>query len=447
MIRATRWRLTFTFTILLITFLILFNIASYFLLNYLILKQREVEIQVFTDQEVNEHAAALLERETDDDDDDSDDDSDDESDRLQDVQQDSVTQASTLLPFYSVLDASGLLIYGNAPNTFSSSSLPAQLETWQPTANETRYFTVPTSENHQKTYIFAKRYVYNGKGKLLGTVITGADISQQKEILQRLMKVMIAMSGVFLAVALMIGYLMSGPAIKPLMNAWSRQRQFISDASHELRTPLAVIHSSVEVIEDEQGQQLSPYTRQLLHDIKDEVLRLSNLTQDLLFLAQVDAKAIVLQLEPVQLNELVESVHRKLISLAHRKQIELKLETEDDSIEVLADPNRLQQLLIILLDNAIQYTNENGTVVTSLTRSATTVNLLVRDTGIGIANADLPYIFDRFSRIDRARSRSFGNAGLGLAIAKWIAEAHNGSLTVESISGKGTTFTFSWPRK
>jgi len=173
-----------------------------------------------------------------------------------------------------------------------------------------------------------------------------------------------------------------------------------------------------------------------------EAERMSRLVSDLLWLAQADA-GVQLQLKPVELDTLLLDVYRQALVMAGGR-VQVQLGHEDQAI-VAGDADRLRQALLNLVDNAVKYTPAGGRVTLSLHREPEWVRITVADTGIGIAPEDLPHIFERFYRVDKARSRALGGTGLGLSIVQWIAQAHGGQVTVESRPGVGSEFTLWLP--
>jgi two-component system, OmpR family, sensor kinase len=231
-----------------------------------------------------------------------------------------------------------------------------------------------------------------------------------------------------------------------LEHSFAALRRFTADASHELKTPLTVLRADVE-------RAMNPSTRGgermvALEEALQEIARMADLVDSLLTLARADEGRFDLVREPTQLEPLVREVFETATILGEDAGLAVALPVLEDAT-VLADGRRLRQLFLNLITNAIKYTPRGGRVEISLARRAQSreVAFAVRDTGIGIAAADLPYIFDRFWRADRARSRSSERAGfgLGLAIAQWIAQAHGGALTVQSRLGRGSVFTVTLP--
>ena len=223
-----------------------------------------------------------------------------------------------------------------------------------------------------------------------------------------------------------------------LHEAFRRQRQFTTDASHELRTPLTIMKGQVDVAL--QKQRDPEDYRQVLQEVNEEVDRLIHLTASLLTLTRADAGAIPLALEGVDVAGVVSGAVEHMSATALQKGIDLRF-VSDGSATIRADEDLLLQLLLNLVDNAIKHTPSGGRVTVGWGRTDSRVELWVQDTGIGIPEQHVPLIFDRFYRVDKARSRTDGGVGLGLAISRWIAEAHGGSIRVTSVPGEGSTFT------
>lgn len=224
----------------------------------------------------------------------------------------------------------------------------------------------------------------------------------------------------------------------------TRQQRFVSDASHELRTPVAVIRSKTELALQQQSEPAEYIA--VLRQINGEAERLGHLICDLLALARADEGRTHFDMELVPLHLLVEAVAANAEPLALERGLELQVEI-GEPVYVPGDEARLIQVIMNLLDNAIRYTASGGSVVIGVSATARTAILTVRDTGIGISSEHLPRIFDRFYRVDSARTHNPGtNSGLGLAIVDWIVRAHHGTIDVESQPGHGSTFVVTFPR-
>lgn len=216
----------------------------------------------------------------------------------------------------------------------------------------------------------------------------------------------------------------------------SRQR-FLADVSHELRTPLTTIRGNVDLM-----RRMNEADPEVLDVVQEELERMTRLVEDLMLLARADSGGLPIQQKPVELDTVFLDIYRQVLSINQPVKVVMQ---EVDQACVLGDPDRLKQLILNLVDNAIKYTPPGGEVTMSLTKGTGNARLEVSDTGIGIPTEDLPFIFDRFYRVDKARTRAQGGSGLGLSIAKWIAEAHGGNIEVTSVAGQGSTFSVTLP--
>lgn len=222
------------------------------------------------------------------------------------------------------------------------------------------------------------------------------------------------------------------------------RRDFVANVSHEFRTPLTAIQGFAETLlggamDDSQNRH------RFLGIILEHSRRLARLTEDLLKLSQMDADRLELEVRRINVNQLIETCFETAQRRAAEKDLQLTLELPGKMPDISGDVRRLQEVLQNLLDNAIQYTLPGGKIVLSTAANDDEVTFTVSDTGIGIPQADQPRIFERFYRVDAARSREAGGTGLGLAIAKHLVEVHGGRLWVESSVGVGSNFHFSVP--
>ena len=223
-------------------------------------------------------------------------------------------------------------------------------------------------------------------------------------------------------------------------------RRFTADASHELKTPLTVLRAGVERAVTTPG--LPQETLVVLEETLQEVNRMTELVDALLTLARADEGRAPLVRETVDLRGLVHDVEETGELLAEPGEVHIEVDLPDRPVTLAVDRSRIRQLILNLVTNAVKYTPAGGRVRITLAEDPQRVTLAVSDTGIGIAPGDLPHIFDRFYRADIARTRTGerAGAGLGLAICRWIAEAHGGTIDVQSRPGRGTTFTVALPR-
>jgi len=224
--------------------------------------------------------------------------------------------------------------------------------------------------------------------------------------------------------------------IDRLDTSFQKQNQFISDASHELRTPISVIQGYANLI-NRWGKSDPDILQESIDSILTETEHMSTMIRQLLFLAKSDQSKLSLQKTKMSLNEVAEELVRDMEVLEVNRKITY---TEEDAVEILADYDLLKQLLWIHGENALKYSADGGEVEVKVWKDKKFGYVSIRDNGIGIAEEDIPKIFDRFYRVDKSRNKEISGTGLGLAIAKWIVESHDGEIMVESKPGEGTVF-------
>lgn len=240
------------------------------------------------------------------------------------------------------------------------------------------------------------------------------------------------------------GYFLTDTAVKPIEEAYERQRQFTADASHELRGPLTAIKASIEIMH-RHPERFEAKDNRKVGAIAKATNQMTRLVEDLLFLARTEKKTTKSNSEYTSLavHDLLQKLVDLLESLAGEKKITLNYQAFDE-VSVMGNEDELTRLFANLLYNALNYTPENGLVLVRLEQQNRLVKVSVEDTGIGIAAEDLPHVFDRFWRVDKARHNS-GGTGLGLSIAQAIAHSHRGEITVKSKLGIGTCFEVTLP--
>jgi heavy metal sensor kinase len=234
--------------------------------------------------------------------------------------------------------------------------------------------------------------------------------------------------------------------IERLQKSFLQVQQFSADASHELRTPLTIMRGEIEVAL--RNQKMSKQSRELLSSIYDELLRLSSIVENLMLLIKSDTGSLVFSMKPIHLDELLRELYEDTRTLAKSKKIEVTLEYSETAV-INGDLTRLKQVFINLVDNAIKYTPTHGSVTLSLINDGGNACITIKDTGIGIPAHEREKIFARFYRVQQSHPslEDAGGSGLGLSIAKWIIEAHHGSIDVQSREGQGSTFTVKLPLK
>ncbi len=218
--------------------------------------------------------------------------------------------------------------------------------------------------------------------------------------------------------------------------------QFVSNASHELKTPLSTMKILIETLMYQDPMDPA-MTKEFLTDVNKEIDRLNGIVSDLLTLVNIDS-GMKLNLQELDIGGLLQEQVKRLSPLARENGIELDCQVKE-SLEVNGDALKLQQVVYNIIDNAIKYTPRGGEVHCTLNRAGKKAIIRVQDTGVGIPEADLPHIFDRFYRVDKARSRETGGTGLGLSIVKQFVLLHGGNITAKSAPGKGSTFIIELP--
>lgn len=288
-------------------------------------------------------------------------------------------------------------------------------------------------------------WAYVKTATIYGYRITYLDITSRQAILIRLIYTFLMVSLVTLIAIYFVSRFFANRSIKPIQEAFNKQTQFIADASHELKTPLAVINTNVDVLLSN-GTEIIDSQTKWLNYIKSEVERMSKLTNDLLYLTQIDYSCAKMFYSNFDLSKAVESVLLTMEAVIYENNLNLEYVLEPN-IMFNGNSEQLQQVVMILLDNALKYTNENGNIKLDLKKENTNILLTITNTGKGISPENLPKIFDRFYRVDKSRSRESGGYGLGLAIGKAIIEQHGGRISVNSVVDKSTTFKLEFPLK
>jgi signal transduction histidine kinase len=276
--------------------------------------------------------------------------------------------------------------------------------------------------------------------KIVGILQVAQPISWVSDALSRLVRQLVLASAVGIALGALASVLMATRSLRPISRAFQRQREFVADASHELRTPLTLIRTNVEAWLRRSNDTHRTYAR----NIVEEVEQLNRIVGDLTTLALADARQLRIDRKPVELNDVVRDLMTQTEPLAEERGVALRPDL-NGGVRIDADPARVRQLLLILIDNALTHTPSGGEVSVGVIRRNGRAWVTIADNGAGIPAADLPHIFERFYRADKARNSENGGSGLGLAIAKWIVDAHKGDIQVSSTEGKGTEVAVSLP--
>lgn len=350
--------------------------------------------------------------------------------------------------FYYILTPESQIVKSDPPVSVLRETVYMQVMNWDP-LKDTKITTVILPSGDTAVLILTAHKVHRGE-VLLATVYAGRDVTAYARVLVRSVLTLIGVALLFLILAAIIGYFLAGRVTIPMEQSIKRQKQFIADASHELRTPLSVLLTSIEAIEMDKDNVLSPFSLQITRDAKDEFFRLKRLVNDLLTLARADTEEIKLKKEIFSLTLVTKQVINSLKNTAEQKKINVQFDS-NEIVELNADPERIHQLLYILIDNGLKYSLANGEVLVYLEEvqesTVPYVKIVVEDKGPGIPEKFHKQIFQRFFRIDESRSRDIEGSGLGLSIAQWIADAHQGEICVNSTPSKGSQFIVLIPNR
>jgi signal transduction histidine kinase len=439
---STQFRLTLLYSGLLMLFLVLFIVVVYTILYATIFKDQERELESSVHQEAQNIEVYLREQNN--------------RDRLMFPNQESLVKDVDQF-FYYVVNRSGELVLGDELVPELRTELLASISGWNPDRKDIlqETFQVEFSKkgpNHKgrrdefrpaqrtdtiRLIIAGQPISYNGKE--IGMLYIGKEVSFAYQVFKWLLIILLGLAILFSGVALTISYYMSKKAMVPITRAFSKQQEFTADASHELRTPLSIMLSSINALEMTLDLEKEDYSNKLLLNMKKEVKRMTGLVGDLLTLARSDSGTVEHVKEWFDFRPIAGEAVGSVRAMAEVKQTKLYFDAPE-TLFVNGDPQRLTQLLYILLDNAIKYTPNGGEATLSLTVKGKELLITMKDTGVGIHPEDYERVFERFYRADKARTRQDSGHGLGLAIAKWIVESHKGTIHVTSEQGKGSTF-------
>lgn len=286
------------------------------------------------------------------------------------------------------------------------------------------------------------------KGQLSGNndqLLSFVSIDHDQDTLWFLLIILSIVGLVYLVLAYFGGRFLATRAMEPITESWQRQQNFVADASHELRTPLAVIQTNIELVKGNPHETVAEQMKWLDY-IDLETKRLTKLVDDLLFLARADSNKQAIEIKELNLSEVITQTVALFRAFAEKKGVLLNANILDE-VRISGDEQKLRQLVLILLDNALKHSQEGSQIKIELDRYNNGGRIMVIDHGEGISPEHLTHIFDRFYRVDKARSKQAGGTGLGLAIAQSIAQMHRGTIIAKSIPGQETVFTVTLPHK
>jgi len=348
------------------------------------------------------------------------------------------------LSFNIVVDAEGKILKINSLYNMPNEAYYKAAETaW----NNKKSNTTITLEGKQWQYaIFQMRnYVIQGNGRQYSIVenkyqIIFLDVTESNKTLFQLLTTLLLVGLIMLFIVFIINLYFANQAIKPIAETWEIHKQFVADASHELKTPLSIINANYDVLLANQDETIKSQLKWLGY-IRIGADRMTKLINDLLSLAKIEDINLETRKTPFNISNAINDVMLSMKSVVIEKGIKLSHSIEPDII-VKGDSERVKQVVTILLDNAVKYSNENGLIDISLIKSKRQVIYSIKNSGKGIVKQDLPKVFDRFYRTDPSRTQESGGYGLGLSIAKTIIDRLGGEIHVTSVENECTTFTF-----
>lgn len=341
-------------------------------------------------------------------------------------------------------DADGNIIIDQMTDSPYAAALTAIRASWPEPENETEllYFRDKNGTLH---FFLAGGCTFWENGQIQARLYTFLNLEDYYDMAVDGMYFLFLLCAVCIMLAAGGGYYMAAKNIKPLEILFAREHEFAADASHELRTPLTVLSLGVESLQNDDESKLSGFAQEVLRDMQHETKYMSRLIEALLTLARGDEENTPLARAKVDLTEVAVKVCNKMRPLAAKKGLGLEYAAGDaPQVFILGDKNKMEQLLISFIDNAIKY-SESGTITVTVDADSMHAVIKVMDEGIGISESDAQKIFERFYRVDKARSRAAGGFGLGLNIARIIVVRHGGTVSVKPRSPHGSIFTVRLP--
>ena len=300
------------------------------------------------------------------------------------------------------------------------------------------YFDFNLVDNRHLKYLIYMRYPLLENNVFLGEVYVGIEITHWVREQIRIFFILLIIISLSLFFVRYVAYKMANKAMQPVVQSFEQQKQFIANASHELRTPLSIIMSGLTVLKTDDENNLSKFSIDTIDDINDESLKMKKLIDNLLLSARNTNNTLTVHSTKFNLNNLINKIYTKFSLLAKNKQITLKISNPPD-IFITADMSHIEQILAILVDNAIKYSDENSSIFITITEDKQCIKIAIKDSGPGISIEDLPHIFKPFYRANNTRTY-YGN-GLGLSIAQILAQKNHSNILVENNKEKGSCFT------
>ncbi len=433
MFEQTRRSLTRYYTFATAALLTSFTILLFSALAWFLYEEEKLEILAFANEEISEHLPLLLQGST-----------SFVPPPLIGESNSTEEEMQNALRMFSFIQMPGGEVYNLV-------TLPNEVVVWATAEikrhdlREPRIFSYTFANGKHHRVLLAEKLIVH-EGNILGKIYVGKDITFLLTILKEML--IFSLLGMLVATFFIFrfGRTAANKAMIPIEQSVIQQKRFVTNASHELRTPLSVVLTGAEVVLSDQKNNLSSDSKNTLLDIQDEIRKMSNMVSNLLTLSQMDEYSLPSK-KAIDVVAIATLSVRKLLPLAEQKNITISLE-DTSPITWQIDKDDFAQLLYILLDNAIKYTPSDGSVLIFFRvekNSKKYLKIFVEDSGIGIEEQERELIFERFYRVDKARSRQTGGSGLGLSIARSLAEKYNGSVKVSSGPGKGSVFCVTLP--
>jgi len=332
---------------------------------------------------------------------------------------------------YVILSADGSVIY-NSPQVDPRILPPDLLATRSPA-----FETIDLAGSAFRVYV---QPILEPGGESV-TLVVGQTLAPEQAAARGLMLTLLVCGGVGLLLSFAGAWFLAARALVPIQRAFQSQQEFVADASHELRTPLTILHSAADLLASAPEQP----NLDLVLEIRDEIGRMERLTRDLLTLASSDRGEFRLSVGRLDLGALAHDLARRVRRLADARAVNVQLSAGKDPVIVEGDPDRLQEVGLIVLDNALRHTPRGGTISITVDQHDGDGFLVIEDTGEGIPEEHLTRVFDRFHRVDPSRDRRSGGAGLGLAIAHTVIAAHGGGIAIARRAETGTRVVIRLP--
>lgn len=347
---------------------------------------------------------------------------------------------------YFVAPDGKTVIMNQLGETAAGKALAKNRHKWPTLERKTRLIRMHDDQGNHHRYLASVVVVKDGD-KTVGTLYMFKNFHVYYAAAKHTLGWLLGLIVVLFGAGGLGSYYLAGKSIKPINEMYDKQKQFTADASHEMRTPLTVLKLSCQGVQSDDENKLSEFSQETVQMMEEEIDRLTRLTKNLMTLARTDSNNLQLHFSAFDFSQMVSKVVQQMRLVATEKSITIE-EQVQENIKILGDTNSLNRLLIILLDNAIKYSPEATTINVVMGKDKHNILLKIADQGEGISVEDKNKVFDRFYRVDKARSRSMGGLGLGLSLAKAIVTEHKGKIWIEDNEhGKGSVFNISLPLK